>query len=385
MVNKFNGKNIVLPNYDKSILSTISSILKYYDVSNGHTTLDSIDVILNKKYKNVVLLILDGMGEHILDKLDGKGYFKSNQVDVVTSVCPSTTTAAMTTYYSGKCPYESGWIAWSQYFKEYGRCMDVLQHKESYTGEKIKASFNDIYDSVVNYTSVFDKIEEKGVKAYEIMPHYVERKSKRSFIADDTLELCNAIEDLCSINDEKFIMAYVDNPDSLLHKYGAYSEEAKDFIKDTENKIKELTTKLEDTIIIISADHGHKDIGKVYSILDYPELRDCLIMPEFFESRFIGFWVKEDRKEEFKNIFEKNFKDFVLLTKEELLEMNLIGVGEKHKKIDDFLGTYVAVSTGDSMFRLQNDYFEGKKVKVSTHCGLSKEEMEVPVIVLECK
>ena len=385
MVNKFNGKNIVLPNYDKSILSTISSILKYYNVSNGHTTLDSIDVILNKKYKNVVLLILDGMGEHILDKLDGKGYFKSNQVDVVTSVCPSTTTAAMTTYYSGKCPYESGWIAWSQYFKEYGRCMDVLQHKESYTGEKIKASFNDIYDSVVNYTSVFDKIEEYGVKAYEIMPHYVERKSKRSFIADDTLELCNAIEDLCSINEEKFIMAYVDNPDSLLHKYGAYSEEAKDFIKDTENKMKELTTKLEDTIIIISADHGHKDIGKVYSILDYPELRDCLIMPEFFESRFIGFWVKEDRKEEFKNIFEKNFKDFVLLTKEELLEMNLIGVGEKHKKIDDFLGTYVAVSTGDSMFRLQNDYFEGKKVKVSTHCGLSKEEMEVPVIVLECK
>ena len=385
MVNKFNGKKIVLPNYDKSILSTISSILNYYNVSNGHTTLDSIDKLLEKKYKNVVLLILDGMGEHILNKLDSKGYFKSNQIDVVTSVCPSTTTAAMTTYYSGKCPYESGWIAWSQYFKEYGRCMDVLQHKESYTGEKIKASFNDIYDSVVNYTSVFDKIEEKGVKAYEIMPHYVERKSKRSFIADDTSELCNAILDLCSINDEKFIMAYVDNPDSLLHKYGAYSEEAKDFIKDTENKMKELTTKLEDTIIIISADHGHKDIGKVYSILDYPELRDCLIMPEFFESRFIGFWVKEDRKEEFKNIFENNFKDFVLLTKEELLEMNLIGVGEKHKKIDDFLGTYVAVSTGDSMFRLQNDYFEGKKVKVSTHCGLSKEEMEVPIIVLECK
>jgi arylsulfatase A-like enzyme len=180
-------------------------------------------------------------------------------------------------------------------------------------------------------------------------------------------------------------MAYVDNPDSLLHKYGAYSEEAKDFIKDTENKMKELTTKLEDTIIIISADHGHKDIGKVYSILDYPELRDCLIMPEFFESRFIGFWVKEDRKEEFKNIFENNFKDFVLLTKEELLEMNLIGVGEKHKKIDDFLGTYVAVSIGSSMFRLQNDYFEGKKVKVSTHCGLSKEEMEVPLIMISKK
>ena len=108
-------------------------------------------------------------------------------------------------------------------------------------------------------------------------------------------------------------------------------------------------------------------------------------MPEFFESRFIGFWVKEDRKEEFKKLFESKFKDFVLLTKEQILEMNLIGVGEKHKKTDDFLGTYVAISTGDSMFRLQNDYFEGKRVKKSTHCGLSKEEMEVPIIVMECK
>ena len=385
MVNKLNKKDIVLPNYDKSILSTISSILKYYNVDNGHTTLKCLDKLLEKKYKNVVLLILDGMGHHILENLDKDGYFKNNQIDVVTSVCPSTTTAAMTTYYSGKCPLESGWIAWSQYFKEYGRCMDVLQHKESYTGEKIKATFNDIYETVIDYKSVFDMIEENGVKAYEIMPHYVERKSKRSFIADNTLELCNAIEDLCDLADKKFIMAYVDNPDSVLHKYGASSDEAKEFIIDTENKIKELTSKLSDTLLIISADHGHKDIGQVYSIMEHPELRDCLIMPEFFESRFIGFWVKEYRKEEFKELFETKFKDFVLLTKEEILEMNLIGVGEKHKKIDDFLGTYVAISTGDSMFRLQNDYFEGKRVKKSTHCGLSKEEMEVPIIVMECK
>ena len=78
-------------------------------------------------------------------------------------------------------------------------------------------------------------------------------------------------------------------------------------------------------------------------------------------------------------------KEFLDKTKEELLELNIIGVGEKHKKVDDFLGNFVAISVGDSIFRLQNDYFEGKKVKISTHCGLCKEEMEVPIIVLECK
>lgn len=385
MMDKFKIDGVTLPNYDKSILSTISSILKYYKVDNGHTTLDSIDKLLDKKYKNVVLVVLDGMGHHVLNDLDKDGYFKKNQIDVVTSVYPSTTTAAMTTYYSGRSPLETGWIAWSQYFKEYGRSMDVLKHIESYTGEKIKPAFNDIYETVINYKSVFDMIEENGIKAYEIMPHYAERKSKRSFIADTTMELCNAIEDLCKIDEDKFIMAYCDNPDGVLHKFGASSEEARDFVLDTELKIKELTSKLKDTLLIISADHGHKDIGKVYSVLEHPDLRDCLITPELFESRFVGFWVKEDRKEEFRTIFEREFKDYVLLTKDELIELNLIGVGEKHKKVDDFLGNFVAVSVGDSIFRLQNDYFEGKKVKKSTHCGLTKEEMEVPIIVLECK
>ena len=52
----------------------------------------------------------------------------------------------------------------------------------------------------------------------------------------------------------------------------------------------------DDTIVIISADHGHKDIEKVYSILDYSEIQECLIMPPSLESRAIAFWVKEDMK-----------------------------------------------------------------------------------------
>ena len=85
----------------------------------------------------------------------------------------------------------------------------------------------------------------------------------------------------------------------------------------------------------------------------------------------------------FENIFRREFKDYLLFTKKEILEMGLLGNGMQHFKIDDFLGNYVAVSIGSSIFRLQNDYFEGKKVKKSTHCGLTIEEMDVPVIVLE--
>ena len=47
------------------------------------------------------------MGESILNKVVPNGFFKKNQNTVITSVFPSTTAAAMTTYYSGKPPIET--------------------------------------------------------------------------------------------------------------------------------------------------------------------------------------------------------------------------------------------------------------------------------------
>ena len=378
----FESTKLRFPDYDNSILNIITSVLNYYGIDNGHNSLAVLDKKMKKKYKNVVLLVLDGMGEQILNNLSKNGYFKNNQLTTVTSVYPSTTTAAMTTYYSGKTPLETGWIAWSQYFKEYGRCLNMLPRVESYTEKKLDKVSKDVFESVVNYKTVYEMIEEVGVQAFEICPSYVERKSKRTLVANSIEEMCEGIKTLCSTTDRKFILSYFDNPDGLLHKYGASSNEAKEFIKDTELKIEKMVSELKNTLVIVSADHGHKDIGKVYSVLDYPELRDCLIMPEFFESRFIGFWVKEERKEEFEKIFKTSIKDFILLRKEEVLNLGLLGIGVPHKKVDDFLGNYVAVAIGDSIFRLQNDYFEGKRVKASTHCGLTRDEMDVPVIVL---
>ena len=117
---------IMLPNYNKSILNLVVSILKHYSVDSKYSGLEEIDDILEKDYKNIVMVVLDGMGENILKKNSPEGLFYKNKLCNVTSVYPCTTTAAMTTYYSGKPPIETGWIAWSQYFKEYGKNIDVF-------------------------------------------------------------------------------------------------------------------------------------------------------------------------------------------------------------------------------------------------------------------
>ena len=376
-----------MPNYQHCILNTITSILKYYNVATPHSSLNSLDKKLNKKYKNIILLVLDGMGSDLLDNISPDGYLKKNQIDCVTSVYPSTTTAALTTYYSGKPPYETGWIAWSQYFKEYGRTIDMFSHKESYLGQTPDYSRLNVFEGIMNYLTVFEMIEKASpnVKAYEVTPLYSERRSKRTLTADNFDELIDHINVLCQTTDEKFIMAYCDNPDSLLHKYGTSSSEVYNFVTTAQEKIDKLYSQLpEDTLLIISADHGHKDVEKCYTLLDYPEIQECLIMPAYLESRVISFWVKENMKKEFEERFNKVFRnEFWLLTKEEFLKKNFLGFGQKHPKIDDFLGNYIALSISSSIIRIESFLAEGKTIKKSTHCGLSKEEMEVPLIVIE--
>ena len=235
-------ENIILPNYNKCILNTITSILKYYNVSTNHNSLKELDKILENKYRNVVFLILDGMGEHILKNISPEGFFSKNDISCLTSVYPSTTTAALTTYYSGKPPIETGWIAWSQYFKEYGRAIDMLKHRESYKGDSIADAKINVFEDIVNYKTVFDQIEEVNpdMEAYEIMPTYADKKSKRSIRADSIDEIVAGIKILCEAKGKKFIMAYSDNPDGILHKYGTDSKEARDFILETEEKIKKM-------------------------------------------------------------------------------------------------------------------------------------------------
>ena len=71
-------ENIVLPNYENCILNTITSILKYYNVETKHKSLKELDEVLQKRYRNIIFIVLDGMGEHVLTPISPNGFFKKN-------------------------------------------------------------------------------------------------------------------------------------------------------------------------------------------------------------------------------------------------------------------------------------------------------------------
>lgn len=67
---------IVLPDYENSILNLMNSILHYYHVETKYKGLDVLDKRLEKEYQNIVLIILDGMGDTILNTTSPNGFLK---------------------------------------------------------------------------------------------------------------------------------------------------------------------------------------------------------------------------------------------------------------------------------------------------------------------
>ena len=56
------------PDYDNCIVNLSNSILKAFGAETSAPTLKMADKLLEKEYKNVVVLLMDAMGISILEK-----------------------------------------------------------------------------------------------------------------------------------------------------------------------------------------------------------------------------------------------------------------------------------------------------------------------------
>ena len=49
-------------NYERSLLSLTASVLNHFGVKTKHSPLPEFDRLLEKNYKNVVIMLFDGLG-----------------------------------------------------------------------------------------------------------------------------------------------------------------------------------------------------------------------------------------------------------------------------------------------------------------------------------
>lgn len=308
------------PDYNNCLTNVSNSILQYFNCNTYHETLNELDEVLNEKeYKNVVLILYDGMGSSILDRHLEKGDFlRKYKVKDIDAVFPPTTTASTTSVLSGLNPNEHGWLGWNLYFKEVDEIVTMFLNTKKDTDEVI--STENLGYKYYNYKSIIDTINEK-YQAY-----YLKDYGDDTYL--DLNDMNNKIIDLCNMDGKKFIYAYHDQPDYTMHEFGTDKNEIKELMNNINKSTEDLCKKLgEDTIVIILADHGHIN-SEYFTLSDYPDIFNLLKRDISIEARSCNFFVKDGKLDEFVILFNKYFKNyFNLYSKEEVLKHNFFGIG----------------------------------------------------------
>lgn len=358
--------------YGNTIANLGCSILKYFGADTINPTLKAADTLLEKPYKNVVVLLLDGLGVEIIrSNLEPNGFLNRHLVTTYNSVFPPTTVAATTSIDSGLYPNQHGWLGWTCYYKALDKNVVVYRNTDDEGNPLDQARVAWKY---YPYPRIINQLKKLEIEAYDVSPFG--RVPANSFE-----EICYHIETLCETDSPKYIYGYWTEPDSIMHKRGCHSSQAKASIKEIETQIEKLSHALKDTLLIITADHGHIDADNVV-ITDYPEISECLVRMPSIEPRALNLFVKPDKKKQFEAAFAKAFDGkFKLYTREMVIKEELLGSGQNHEHLEDLLGDYLAVAISDVAIyntRAEKDAFIG------VHAGLTPAELEIPLIAISC-
>jgi len=375
------------PDYTSSLVNLISSVIGYCGGKPYHTGLKAFDEFVEKagskgKWKNLLLLLFDGMGTDILSHfLEPSSFLRSNLVSPISSVFPPTTTAATTSLETGLTPAEHGWLGWTIYVPQLDENVAIFPNVIQDT--KTPAADFHVGTKFMPYKSVYDVIRDGGeYAAYSVSPFgSVKVRSKRQYYAE--------LEKLCRTDEKKYIYGYQDYPDSLMHVTGTYSRTVNATVKSINRSVRNLCRTLasdeetRNTLVIVTADHGHTPI-KNEIIEEHKELSEMLLRPASIEPRACNLFVKPECLSKFPEVFNSLFKDdFRLYTREEVVEEGFfgnIGSDRVHPTfLESSIGDFVAVATGDKALVNSKKSHRFK----SHHAGATEKEMIVPFIAID--
>lgn len=366
---------LVRNNYNECLTNLACSIRKYFGLDVKHNTLYYIDEILNEyNPKNVILILFDGMGSRILDRtLDEYSFFRKNKLKDITSVFPATTTAATTSIRTGLNPVEHGWLGWNTYIGPIDKTITLFLNSEK--GKKeICNEFLNVKDKLVLSTIEQEINKNTQYSSVELFPF---GENKYNSLDD----MINKILEESKKEGKRFIYAYDDEPDGSMHEYGNDKEGIKELIKDRNNKISELCNKLEDSIVIVVADHGHINVEPIF-LKDYPDIYKLLERTTSLEQRSISFKIKEENKDLFEKLFNDYFGAFFkLYKKQEIIDSYLFGDGEQNELFDSAIGDYIAIAENSNKCIL----VDGDDLLKSQHAGYTDDEIFVPLILKKTK
>ncbi|BAL81203.1 alkaline phosphatase family protein [Caldisericum exile] len=380
---KING--FITPVYNGLNISNIGSlILENFEIQNNFEKLTITQILKVPKKKKVIFFLIDAFGFNLLSFAREKVLLESFEeiikngiFTVLTSTFPSTTATALPSIYTISEPGTHGVLGYRFYTREFGNLINPLFQKLS-VNKNCPIKYDE--DWLIPIKTIFEILNENNIPNYSIVrsDYLTSTFDKAVYRGTKELgyltlsDLYNKIVELLKL-DTIFINAYWWSIDALSHHYGPYSQVVISEIKFLDYFLRLLLEKIDnDTLLIISADHGQIDTsnGKVIKLKEEKDSENILLPVSDVRAPYIYTNGKLQ-----KAFFEK-FDNITALTKEDALNLGLFG---NTISFEERIGDYIILFKDNSYVDFISE--ESELNLLGKHGNLTEDEMVVPLIL----
>jgi len=387
-----------LPDYHGgSIVNLMRSIERALDArpceaAAAYPELDALPGHSFSGARNIVLLVIDGLG---YDYLNGAGAGSALQRHLqarLTSVFPSTTATAVSSFLTGVGPQQHALTGWHAWLRELGCVTATLRFRPRHGGVALsKAGIAG--RSVYTAEPMFDRLP---AKSYVVSPAAI-IESDYNLAHCGTAErrpyrelpglFANLAQILTSDRERKFIHAYTYDFDETAHTHGSASAELQAKFRQIDAAWAQFLGDIAGTgtQVIAVADHGFIDspAPACVELEDHPQLAQMLMLPLCGERRAAYCYVQPGQERAFEHYVQTRLAHCASLYRSsELVAQGWFGLGPANPRLSERVGHYTLVMKDNYTVK---DWIlgESRYLTLGVHGGVSAAEMHVPLILAE--
>ena len=409
------GGEFIYPEYGgQSILNLPATICRIFGTPSlaGEalypSILEPIIELGSGKIRQVIFVLLDALGLHRLQH-----YLTHNEIPLwnrlvnegllapLTSITPSTTSAALTTLWTGCSPAEHGIAGYELWLKEYGLVANMIRHTpmsfkaDGRGGSLSQAGFQP--EQFMPLPTLGPHLSRHGIQTYAFQHSSIFRSGLSQMLfkgvevksfsgqSDLWVNLRKFIEN--ESGQRRYIWVYWGDVDHLSHLYGPDDERtAAEFVAFSESFERLFLSKLspkarQGTLLLFSADHGQITTSNNphYDLRNHPNLLRRLHIYPTGENRLAYLFIRPGQSEAVREYIQRTWPgQFSLVDPGYAIHSGLFGPGAPHPSLADRLGDLVVVGRGNAYLW----WGHSPNPIIGRHGGVSLEEMLVPLLAL---
>ncbi len=349
------------------------------------------------QYRQVVLIVVDGLGWEMFNRMTAeqtrlRSLYQQSEILPLGSVAPSTTSAALTSLWTGASPGQHGIVGYELWLKEYNLIANLIQFSPTaYSEPGILQRLGLKPETFVDLPRMGDHLTAQGVAATAYLPAAISRSTLTQMhtsgaklygyrsSADLWVTLRERV--IHPATDRAYHWAYIPEMDTLAHFHGPHDERILVEFEAFSQQLFRLAASLpSDVLLLVTADHGQIATPQDprFELKHHPALLDQLMMSPFGESRLAYLLPHGRQTEKLIDLFQRNWPGlFDLRPSAEWAAAGLFGPPENwHPALLNRIGEWTAAALGSAYlwWAPKENHLLGR------HGGLSREEMLVPLI-----